>query len=92
MINMPQLVALLHSFVGMAATLVGYSKFIFDVTGEEGEMKTEHKVETFIGVFIGAITFTGSLVAYGKLEGKIRANPLIICCPGRHALNAFIIL
>jgi NAD(P) transhydrogenase subunit beta len=84
------MVALLHSFVGLAATLVGYSKFIYDVTGPEGEMHTQHKVETFIGVFIGAITFIGSVVACGKLEGKIRSNPLIICGAGRHVINGLV--
>jgi NAD(P) transhydrogenase subunit beta len=86
------MVALLHSFVGLAATLVGYSKFIYDVTGEEGDMGTMHKIETFIGVFIGAITFTGSVVACGKLEGKIRSNPLLICGSGRHAINALVLM
>jgi NAD(P) transhydrogenase subunit beta len=76
----------------MAATLVGYSKFVYDVSGDEGDMPTEHKIETYIGVFIGAITFTGSVVACGKLEGKIQSNPLIICGNGRHVLNAAIIL
>ena len=90
MISMPQLVALLHSFVGMAATLVGYSKYIYEVGMDE--MGTEHKIETYVGVFIGAITFTGSVVACGKLEGKIRAAPLMMCGAGRHVINAFIII
>jgi NAD(P) transhydrogenase subunit beta len=65
MISMPQLVAVLHSFVGVAAVLVGYSKYLYDV--EEGALNTMGLIETYIGVFIGEITFTGSIVAWGKL-------------------------
>lgn len=82
MISMPQLVAALHSFVGLSATLVSFAFFILH---EEDE--TLSIIETNVGVFIGAITFTGSVVAWGKLEGKIRSAPLIICGPMRHVIN-----
>lgn len=86
MTSMPQLVAILHSFVGLAAVLVGYGSYLDPnmqiMTGAE---HTIHLVEIFIGVFIGAITFTGSIVAWGKLEGKIKSKPLIF--PGRHIIN-----
>eukprot|EP00743_Colponemidia_sp_Colp-15_P009035 GILK01009860.1.p1 GENE.GILK01009860.1~~GILK01009860.1.p1 ORF type:complete len:1058 (-),score=183.73 GILK01009860.1:193-3102(-) len=84
---MPQLVALLHSFVGLAAVLVGYAFY------EEGaELDSLHKVETFIGVFIGAVTFTGSIVAWGKLQGVINSKPLILFGWGRHLLNFLLVL
>lgn len=77
MTEMPQLIALLHSFVGMAAVLVGYNSFIRpgDVPAD---MHYIHLAEVFIGVFIGAVTFTGSLVAYGKLEGKVKSAALVL--------------
>jgi NAD(P) transhydrogenase len=90
MINMPQMVAVLHSFVGLAATIVGYSKYVY--VSEQSAMDNLEKVETFIGVFIGAITFTGSVVAYGKLQGTIRSTPLMICGPGRHVINFLVIV
>jgi len=76
---MPQLVAMLHSFVGLAAVLVGFAHFV------HGHADTVAMIEIFIGVWIGAITFTGSLLAYGKLEGKISGKPLLL--PGRHWIN-----
>ena len=85
MTSMPQLVAVLHSFVGAAAVLVGVASFLAppaDLTGAEAVI---HEVEVFLGVFIGAITFTGSIVAYGKLQGLIRSKPLLL--PGRHLAN-----
>jgi NAD(P) transhydrogenase subunit beta len=89
--SMPQLVAILHSFVGLAAVLVGIGSYldvgIKEITNLE---KTIHKTEVFIGVFIGAITFTGSIVAWGKLEGKISSKSLIF--KGRHFLNIFLVL
>ena len=83
---MPQLVAALHSFPGLAAVLVAFSMYI--KMDEEGTLNIKAEIEAFIGVFIGAITFTGSLVAYGKLDGKIRSAPLLICGWGRHVINA----
>jgi len=85
MTAMPQLVAILHSFVGLAAVLVGVSATLsprVELTGVERHI---HDVETFLGVFIGALTFTGSVVAWGKLQGVIRSKPLLL--PARHALN-----
>lgn len=85
MTEMPELVAVLHSFVGMAAVLVGYNSYI-----EAPEMATHaehviHMVEVFLGVFIGAVTFTGSIVAFGKLRGVINSSALNL--PHKHKLN-----
>ncbi|KAH3732514.1 pyridine nucleotide transhydrogenase [Pelomyxa schiedti] len=89
MVSMPQLVAALHSFVGLAAVLVGVANLLHQgQLTEWNNMVIIESLETFIGVFIGAITFTGSVVACGKLEGKIRSNPLIIWGWGRHVINA----
>jgi NAD(P) transhydrogenase subunit beta len=85
MTAMPQLVAILHSFVGAAAVLVGFASYLDPaqrLSGVEGRI---HEVEIFVGVFVGALTFTGSLVAFGKLQGFIRSKPLLL--PGRHLLN-----
>jgi NAD(P) transhydrogenase subunit beta len=90
MTGMPQLVAALHSFVGLAAVLIGLNS---DATTHEFASHAEqviHEVEIFIGVFIGAITFTGSIVAYGKLAGKINGKALIL--PGRHVWNVAMIV
>ncbi|MCA1622592.1 MAG: NAD(P)(+) transhydrogenase (Re/Si-specific) subunit beta [Acidobacteria bacterium] len=84
MTAMPQLVAILHSFVGAAAVLVGFATYLGHHEVAEGEA-TIHLAEIFIGVCIGAITFTGSVIAFGKLQGKITGRPLLI--PGRHLLN-----
>lgn len=84
MTQMPELIAMLHSFVGLAAVLVGYNSF-FDPTDVSPDMETIHLVEVFLGVFIGAVTFTGSLVAWGKLNGRISSSPLML--PYRHMLN-----
>ncbi len=84
MTNMPQLVAVLHSFVGLAAVLVGFASHVAPA-GLRGAEAHIHAVELFVGVFVGAITFTGSIVAYGKLQGVLRSKPLLL--PGRHALN-----
>ncbi len=80
MTGMPELIALLHSFVGMAAVLVGYNSFF-----EAPDANTFHLVEVFLGIFIGAVTFTGSIVAWGKLNGKFASKPLTL--PGRNWLN-----
>ena len=85
MTSMPQLVAILHSFVGAAAVLVGFASTLDPATVVEGIEGKIHAVETFIGVFVGALTFTGSIVAYGKLQGLIGSKPLLM--PGRHVMN-----
>ena len=91
MTSMPQLVAILHSFVGLAAVLVGFGSYLDPHTATlTGASHTIHLVEVFIGVFIGAITFTGSIVAWGKLEGKIMSKPLVY--PGRHAINVILVI
>ncbi|MFO1175676.1 MAG: NAD(P)(+) transhydrogenase (Re/Si-specific) subunit beta [Paracoccaceae bacterium] len=84
MTGMPQLVALLHSFVGMAAVLIGLNSDLHPAV-LEGAEKIIHEVEIFLGVFIGAVTFTGSIIAYGKLAGRIGGKALIL--PGRHLWN-----
>ncbi len=90
MTAMPQLVAMLHSFVGLAAVLIGFSNALSlsaDPTHAlTGSARTIHDVETYLGIIIGAITFTGSLIAYGKLTGKLSSSPLSL--PARHWLNA----
>jgi NAD(P) transhydrogenase subunit beta len=88
MIAMPQLVAELHSFVGLAATIVGYGSY-FKYAGHED---SAHQVEMYIGIFIGVITFVGSIVAWAKLDGKIGSEPLIIGGPMRHVINAVLII
>lgn len=80
MTGMPELIALLHSFVGAAAVLVGYNVHL-----EHHDVDALHSIEVFLGIFIGAVTFTGSLVAWGKLNGRIKSKPLTL--PGRHWLN-----
>ena len=85
MTGMPQLVAALHSFVGLAAVFIGINSDIMPPEGLVGAEKVIHEVEIFIGVFIGAITFTGSVVAYGKLSGVLDGKPLSL--PGRNFLN-----
>ena len=86
MTAMPQLVAMLHSFVGLAAVLVGISGTLSPPLALSGVEHTLHDAETFLGVFIGAITFTGSVVAFGKLQGLVTSKPLLL--PARHGLNA----
>ncbi len=89
MTGMPQLVAALHSFVGLAAVLIGLNSdlTVNDLMGAE---KIIHEVEVFLGVFIGAVTFTGSIVAFGKLAGKIGGKALIL--PMRHLWNVIIVV
>lgn len=90
MTAMPELVAMLHSFVGLAAVLVGISSNIeAGIPPAEGELLI-HRVEVFVGVFIGAITFTGSIVAFLKLRGSISGKPLTL--PARHWLNLIMVL
>ncbi len=88
MTAMPQLVAMLHSFVGLAAVLVGIASYLSpeeSVTAGGRAAILVHEIEIWIGVAVGAITFTGSVIAWGKLRGSISGSPLLL--PGRHALN-----
>ena len=91
MTGMPELIALLHSFVGLAAVLVGWNGYLSVEGAPAGEAEVLdlpvgiHSAEVAIGVFIGAVTFTGSVVAYLKLSGRIASNPLVL--PGKNALN-----
>ncbi len=89
MTSMPELVAILHSFVGLAAVLVGIASYLDPGVVLFGTEMRIHEVEIFVGVFIGALTFTGSLIAFGKLRGQIRSKPLLL--PGRHLLNLSIL-
>ena len=84
MTQMPELVAILHSLVGIAAVLVGYVNFMGG-SGLTGIEKSIHEVEIYVGVLIGAITFSGSVIAFCKLSGKISGSPLML--PARHWLN-----
>ena len=102
MTAMPQLVAILHSFVGLAAVLVGLSVFLGGpehlaenaesavAAAHHASVELIHKIEIYLGIFIGGITFTGSVIAWGKLEGKIDSTPLMI--PGRHLINLLMLL
>ena len=85
MTEMPELVAILHSLVGMAAVLVGFANFMDPISHFVGVELTIHDIETYLGILIGAITFSGSVIAFGKLSGKIGGNPLLV--PGRHWFN-----
>ena len=85
MTQMPELVALMHSLVGMAAVLVGYANFMDSSNSLVGIELTIHEAEIYIGIFIGAVTFSGSVIAFGKLCGKIDGKPLLL--PARHWLN-----
>jgi H+-translocating NAD(P) transhydrogenase subunit beta len=87
MTQMPELVALMHSLVGIAAVLVGFANYIDPAASAQfkGAEKTIHELEIYIGVLIGAVTFSGSLIAFGKLSAKISGKPMLL--PGRHWLN-----
>ncbi|WP_136485783.1 Re/Si-specific NAD(P)(+) transhydrogenase subunit beta [Vibrio sp. H11] len=85
MTEMPELVAILHSFVGLAAVLVGYNSYLDAPEAATHAEHVIHLVEVFLGVFIGAVTFTGSIVAFGKLRGLIKSSPLNL--PHKHKLN-----
>lgn len=78
MTQMPELVAILHSFVGLAAVLVGYATYLDPEASYVGVERTIHDVEIYLGILIGALTFTGSVVAFGKLSGKIGSKPLVL--------------
>ncbi|WP_330202697.1 Re/Si-specific NAD(P)(+) transhydrogenase subunit beta [Cyanobacterium sp. Dongsha4] len=85
MTAMPELVAILHSFVGLAAVLVGVGNYLQPESGLVGAEAFIHQIEIYVGVFIGAVTFTGSIVAFGKLRAIISSKPLML--PARHLLN-----
>jgi NAD(P) transhydrogenase subunit beta len=85
MTQMPELVALMHSLVGLAACLIGFASYVDTSIAFTGAEKTIHEVEIYAGILIGAITFSGSVVAFGKLSGKIGGKPVLL--PGRHFLN-----
>jgi NAD(P) transhydrogenase subunit beta len=89
MTEMPELVAILHSFVGLAAVLIGYATYYGTAIDHAhvlvGAEKTIHEVEIYLGVLIGAVTFTGSVIAFGKLRGLIDGKPMLL--PARHLLN-----
>jgi NAD(P) transhydrogenase subunit beta len=87
MTQMPELVALMHSMVGLAAMLVGFANYIDPGASAHmsGAEKSIHEVEIYLGILIGAVTFSGSVIAFGKLSGKISGNPLLL--PARHWIN-----
>ena len=87
MTQMPELVALMHSLVGLAAMLVGYANYIDPAAAGafKGAEKTIHELEIYIGILIGAVTFSGSVIAFGKLSAKISGKPMLL--PGRHWIN-----
>ena len=87
MTQMPELVALMHSLVGLAAMLVGFATYIDPAASApfSGAAKAIHEMEIYVGILIGAVTFSGSIIAFGKLSGKIGGKPLLL--PGRHWLN-----
>ncbi len=84
MTQMPELVAILHSLVGLAAIAVGYANFM-GASHLAGVELTIHDIETYLGVLIGAVTFSGSVIAFGKLSGRLGGKPLTL--PGRHLFN-----
>jgi NAD(P) transhydrogenase subunit beta len=94
MTGMPELIALLHSFVGLAAVLVGWASYVEverrGLGGFHGSLLKIHHAEVFIGIFIGAVTFTGSIVAYLKLSAKIKSAPLVL--PGKNLLNLAVLI
>jgi len=85
MTQMPELVALMHSLVGLAACLVGFASYVDTSITLQGAEKLIHEVEIYVGILIGAVTFSGSLVAFGKLNGMIGGKPLLL--PARHWIN-----
>ena len=90
MTGMPQLVAALHTFVGAAAVFIGINSQIAPPAGRAGAELIIHEVEIFLGVFIGAVTTTGSIIAFGKLSGMLDGKPLTL--PGRNILNLIAVL
>ena len=90
MTQMPELVALMHSLVGLAACLVGFASYVDTSIVFTGAEKSVHEMEIYIGILIGAVTFSGSVIAFGKLSGKISGKPLLL--PARHWLNLALLL
>ncbi len=90
MTQMPELVAIMHSLVGMAAVLVGYANFMDTATNLMGVEKTIHEVEIYLGILIGAVTFSGSVIAFCKLSEKISGKPMLL--PARHWLNLCLLI
>ena len=90
MTQMPELVAILHSLVGLAAVFVGFASFTDPDMHFVGVEQTIHDIEIYLGILIGAVTFSGSVIAFGKLSGKISGNPLLL--PARHWLNLGLLL
>ncbi len=85
MTGMPELIALLHSFVGLAAVLVGWNGYLEHGEFARQSLEDIHNAEVFVGVFIGAVTFTGSIVAFLKLSARMKSSPLML--PGKNAIN-----
>jgi NAD(P) transhydrogenase subunit beta len=85
MTQMPELVAIMHSLVGLAAVLVGYASYVDTSIAYTGAEKSIHEIEIYLGILIGAVTFSGSVIAWGKLSAKIGGKPVLL--PGRHWLN-----
>ncbi len=90
MTQMPELVAILHSLVGIAAVAVGYANFMDPTKHLQGVELTIHDIETYIGILIGAVTFSGSVIAFGKLSGRMSGSPLTL--PGRHLFNLALLI
>ncbi len=90
MTQMPELVAILHSLVGLATMLVGFANFMDPNVQYSGVEATIHDVEVYLGILIGAVTFSGSVIAFGKLSGRISGKPLVL--PARHWLNLVLLL
>jgi len=90
MTQMPELVAMLHSLVGLAAVLVGFASFMDPSVHLTGVELTIHEIETYVGILIGAVTLSGSVIAFGKLSGRIGGSPLTL--PGRHWFNLGLLL
>jgi NAD(P) transhydrogenase subunit beta len=92
MTQMPELVAILHSLVGLAAVAVGFANFMDPdrLSHYVGVELTIHDIETYLGILIGAVTFSGSVIAFGKLSGRMSGSPLTL--PGRHYLNLALLI
>lgn len=90
MTQMPELVALLHSMVGLAAVIIGYVSYMDATQVYVGAEKVIHEIEIYIGIYIGGLTFTGSVIAYGKLSALISGKPILL--PGRHLLNLILLI
>ena len=90
MTQMPELVAILHSLVGLAAVAVGYATFMDPEAHFVGVEQTIHDIEIYLGILIGAVTFSGSVIAFGKLSARISGSPMLL--PARHWLNLLLLL